>query len=158
MTKKREGPKNGAWEGLAPLPRQQRRDNNNAPYNRTGDSRLPLELPKPTAADIWRMMRPYGVWVCTDGREVLFSRDYIPLIERYPDQSRRAADPGEWVDWVEQRWFYKDGTPLKHLIMNAVLADWGLPPMPKKPSGYCNPSHHIFRRLWPNPYLRLLAH
>src|SRR5262245_40469129 len=98
-----------------------------------GEPQFPL--PKPKAADTWRLMRPYGIWTCADGRQVIFNRDYIPILERYPGQACRAANPSEWVDWVEQRWFYNDGTPVEQVkrVMNAALRGWGLPPMPPKP-------------------------
>jgi hypothetical protein len=52
---------------------------------------------------------PYGIWTCTDGREILFNRKYRPLWERYPGKPAIAADPDEWISWSTQEWFFNDG-------------------------------------------------
>jgi hypothetical protein len=106
-------------------------------------------------------MRPYGIWTCADGRQVLFNRDYTPILQRYPGQYCQPADPSEWVNFVEQRWFYNDGTPrqLIKILVNVVLGDWGLPPMPlpqpraRECRGLSRPERHKL----PNPYVDVLA-
>jgi hypothetical protein len=68
--------------------------------------------PKSKAAIRLAEMRretPYGIWTCADGREVLFDRDYQPIWSRYPGQPAERANPDEWINWVDQRWFYFDG-------------------------------------------------
>jgi hypothetical protein len=88
--------------------------------------------------EIFRSTTPYGIWRCADGREVLFNRKYQPIWERLPDGTVRAADPGEWVPFVDQRWFFKDDTsPVSYWNVpkparlrsldriNAVLREWG---------------------------------
>jgi hypothetical protein len=75
---------------------------------------------------------PYGRWTTADGREVLFDRRYQPMFERRPGQCARPVAP-QWVRWTLQENFYDDGSPpwpdaVKKI--NAVLAAWGLPPIP----------------------------
>jgi hypothetical protein len=36
---------------------------------------------------------PYGIWICADGREVLFNRAYSPIWQRSPGQLAEPADP-----------------------------------------------------------------
>ena len=72
---------------------------------------------------------PYGVWICADGREVLFNRSYTPIWERRPGERARRANPSEWVQSVEQRWFFNDGCPpWKNARTRAhceqILDDW----------------------------------
>ena len=146
------------------------------PYSRNGNQRLAVERldfwqclypcdkawtscygRRANRLDLWLFMRPYGIWTCADDREVVFNRDYQLILERYPGQPYcRAANPSERVEWIEQRWFYKDSTPLKHILMNAALAEWGLPKMPPMPLGNAR-SSSCDRRKWPNPYERIIA-
>ena len=81
-------------------------------------------------------MRPYGMWTVADGRQVLFNRCYRPILERYPGASAKAVIEFEWVAWREQIWFFTEATPepLRVTTTNAVLAAWGLPPLPKRPA------------------------
>jgi hypothetical protein len=71
---------------------------------------------------------PYGLYLCADGREVLFDRDYAPICERYPGQPARMADPTEWVRYVRQEWFHDDKTPAckRPRIAQAKLEEWGM--------------------------------
>ena len=100
----------------------------------------------------WIRMVPYGKWTCADGREVLFNRGYRPILERYPGQAAHAARPGEWVKFKEQMWFFDDYTsPIRRsnartiARLNAVLADWGLPPLPPRPrKPRCTPAAPLF--------------
>ena len=79
---------------------------------------------------------PYGKWTCADGREVLFNREYQPIWQRRGNEVS-AADPNEWVEWVEQAWFYDDakspfpwglrGSNMKTRRYCAqILKDWGV--------------------------------
>lgn len=59
-----------------------------------------------------RKCLPYGKWVCDDGREVLFNRDYQPIYERRPGRASREADSREWVEDIKQtEFFYSDSNP-----------------------------------------------
>lgn len=52
---------------------------------------------------------PYGKWVCTDGREILFNRFYEPVWQRRAGEPPTPADPCEWVKGEKQQsWFYSD--------------------------------------------------
>jgi hypothetical protein len=127
------------------------------PYNRYGNQRQ-LAVDKRTALDVWRHMRPYGVWTCVDGREVMFNREYTPILERRPGQPVRAANPREWIWWIDQTWFWSDGTPpsVAVMAMNVALADWGLPALPPMPKGRVSPGARSDRRKWPNSYESVL--
>ena len=99
------------------------------PYNMT-ESR---ERAKVVAGRVWRANRhflPYGYWVCANGREVLFDRQYRPLFERArPGATAVIADVGEWVKEITfQAWFYSDMTPERKKRENsvAVLREWGV--------------------------------
>ena len=90
----------------------------------------------------WKCRCPYGIWTCADGREVLFNRQYWAILERYPGKPAKPAKPGEWVEWTEQDWYFNDGNPpwRRDRIgsqtlarVNKILAEWGLPPLPKPP-------------------------
>ncbi len=85
-----------------------------------------------TAFQRWRLMAPYGLWKCADGRELLFTRDYLPTLERYPGAPPRPAYLGQRVVHVSQEWYFNDGTPYNERLktINAVLIEWGLPPLP----------------------------
>jgi hypothetical protein len=65
------------------------------------------EPPRITLAAIEQMLEvlPYGRYVASDGREILFNRSYRPIWERLPDGTVQRANPHEWVDWTEQGWF-----------------------------------------------------
>jgi len=145
----------GPGWGLPPHTRQE--ESKHDPYNLNPNRSLAVG--RCTALDIWRHMRPYGVWTCADGREVLFNRDYTPILERRPGQPVRVANPHEWVFWIHQTWFFNDCTPPKVAViaMNVALADWGLPSMPPMPSGQASPGSRAERRKWPNPYASVLA-
>lgn len=58
-------------------------------------------------ADIEKMVSqlPYGMWVCADGRVVIFNRNYSPIWERLPDGTVQRANPHEWIKWTRQSWF-----------------------------------------------------
>lgn len=94
------------------------------PVMATGGPGLPL--PARTRAARWLL--PYGVWTCADGREVLFNRRYVPMLERCPGGPVTAADPAEWVPFVRQSWFYSgqhSGAESRKRAVAALRA-WGL--------------------------------
>jgi hypothetical protein len=79
----------------------------------------------------WRARLPYGKWTCADGREVLFNRSHMPILERRPGEPAKLARPGEWVESiVDEEFFFDDYTdPKRHadtlISVNAVLVEWG---------------------------------
>ena len=91
---------------------------------------------------------PYGCWTCHDGREVLFNRFYEPIWQRYPGRDPEPADPTEWAQWKDQRWFYDDKVRDKQKTARgeAILAEWGIPSPPKHFRGI-NPIGHGYRHL-----------
>jgi hypothetical protein len=107
-----------------------------------------------TARDIWKFKRPYGVWICKNSRQVLFNRFYIPILERYAGERSKPANPNEWVEWISQRWFYSDSTPHEviSIIVDAVLEEWGQPPLPRRVDGPISGLSSIDQRRLPNPY------
>ena|SRR5215469_14611719 len=76
---------------------------------------------------------PYGIWICPDGRMVLFNRFYEPIWQRYPGRNPEPADPYEWVQWKDQKWLYDDNVRDKQKTARgeAALAAWGVPSPPK---------------------------
>lgn len=89
----------------------------------------------------YKQLCPYGIWTCDDGREVLFNRDYCPVLERKDDGPARPANMGAWINWKKQSWFFNDGNPPWRgkgkedtlARINAVLKEWGVPQLPKVP-------------------------
>jgi hypothetical protein len=86
----------------------------------------------------WRNRLPYGMWKCGDGREVVFNRGYVPILERYPDEPAIAANPNEWIDWIEQHFYWDDyADPRRNAEtlerINELLLDWGMPALPPPP-------------------------
>lgn len=51
---------------------------------------------------------PYGFWKVATGRIVVFNRGYLPIWQRFADGEIRRANAGEWVRWIEERWFDAD--------------------------------------------------
>jgi hypothetical protein len=100
-----------------------------------------LRLPH-TPVERWFALFPYGKFICSDGREVLFNRDYMALFERRPGEPARPADCFEWVEnIIKHEWYFHDGSfrgierGLFTLArLNAVLAEWGLPQLPPRPN------------------------
>jgi hypothetical protein len=76
-----------------------------------------------------RWLLPYGCHHCEDGREVLFDRDYCPIVSRRPGEPAVLADPHEWVrNIVRQKWLYQDATPerTRLKIATAKIVEWGM--------------------------------
>ncbi len=78
-------------------------------------------LASPATMHRWAEL-PYGLWLCADGREVLFNRFYDPIWQRI-DGAVLAADANEWVRWTSQRWFYTDGDTKNHADLCRRLED-----------------------------------
>ena len=56
-----------------------------------------------------RRMLPYGIWICQDGREVVFNREYQPIFQKI-NGVNSFADRSEWVkDIVNTIYLYNDG-------------------------------------------------
>lgn len=69
----------------------------------------------------WPSRLPYGVYTCADGREVLFDRDYIPLVQRR-GTVLEAANEDVWVHHVRIGWFRDDGTAhRRRLVIGASV-------------------------------------
>ncbi len=68
---------------------------------------VPAEPQRPRAADIEKMCAelPYGYWRDASGRVVVFNRRYRALWQRLADGTIERANSGEWIHFVEQRWF-----------------------------------------------------
>jgi hypothetical protein len=90
----------------------------------------------------FRLRCPYGKWTCADGREVLFNRQYWPILERRPGEKPKPANPSERIPWKQQDYFFDDGNSpwLRRrrkvaadtlARCNRVLAEWGFPALPK---------------------------
>jgi hypothetical protein len=104
----------------------------------------------------FRLRCPYGLWSCTDGREVIFNRDYWPILERRPGEKAKPANPNEWIWGIRAHdYFFDDANPpwgRRRRVAadtlarcNRVLAAWGFPALPKptppKPLAICATSH-----------------
>jgi hypothetical protein len=88
-----------------------------------------------TTQAYWRHVLPYGKWTCRDGREVLFNRDYRPILQRRPNRPVEVADPSERIPFIQQMWFYSEEelvgrsrVPSKRLLqrINGALAAWSI--------------------------------
>lgn len=88
---------------------------------------------------------PYGVWTCPDGREVLFDRQYRPMLQRQDGDPATPADPDEWVQSIaSERWLWTSATPRREreAAASAILAEWGAGVCTARPRRSC-------RHLWP---------
>lgn len=50
---------------------------------------------------------PYGFWRTEDGREILFDRGYLPIMERSPEKTARQPDPSAWIAVVAIQWLHE---------------------------------------------------
>jgi hypothetical protein len=97
------------------------------------------------------------MWMCNDGRVVLFNRWYLPILQRRPGFPPEVAHVDEWVPWVRRSYFGKAAlaNPLVSADVwcpvlaevNAVLRSWGWPPLPPRPPSPYRPR----RRAYDNP-------
>lgn len=82
----------------------------------------------------WRPMRlymPYGKWVCGDGSEVLFNRDYHPIWAKLKSGEVIRLEPKTWVKHEEQHYFFDDGSsPWRKkktvAVCDSILKSWGV--------------------------------
>jgi hypothetical protein len=63
-----------------------------------------------------RRILPYGMWTCKDGSEVIFNRNYQPIIHRVNGEDS-YIDSNKWIhDIVETKMFYNDANaPMMYL-------------------------------------------
>lgn len=63
-----------------------------------------------------RRTMPYGIWTCEDGREVVFNREYQPILQR-KDGINSFANQSEWInDIAKVEYLFNDYTsPLSYL-------------------------------------------
>jgi hypothetical protein len=61
----------------------------------------------PLRTFLLRLSMPYGMYICNDGREVLFNREYQPIWSR-SDCKVKQASPNEYIERTKQIWFYND--------------------------------------------------
>jgi hypothetical protein len=79
-----------------------------------------------------RLVLPYGKWICADGTEVLFNRDYCPLWAKSKDGVIEAIDPDFWIAYEEQHHYFNDGTvpwrgdKKKLTELEGVLEEWNV--------------------------------
>jgi hypothetical protein len=58
---------------------------------------------------------PYGCWICEDGTQILFDREYRPMWKRPGEcQPATRADPNEWIDWVMMYSLHDDAPQPRH--------------------------------------------
>jgi hypothetical protein len=86
----------------------------------------PITAPQPM-----RLALPYGKWICKDGSEVLFNRDYKPIWAKLLTGEVISIEPNTWIDSKEQTWFFKDSNPPwtdnKTLARcKGALEEWGV--------------------------------
>ncbi len=74
----------------------------------------------------WRLYLPYGKWVCEDGTEVLFNRDYCPMWARNPSGEIVGIEPDLWVIFKEQTWFTDESGRYQKQKGENILKEWGL--------------------------------
>lgn len=71
---------------------------------------------------------PYGIWTCKDGREVVFNREYQPIVQK-KDGVLSYADRNEWVDNIAKvQYLYDDESSphrylTKHLGRDSLTAE-----------------------------------
>src|SRR5690606_2579687 len=75
-----------------------------------------------------RLFIPYGKYVCEDGSEVLFNRDYNPLWARKSDCSIIALEPDTWVSHRDTVHYYddRDNREERRVKGMRVLREWGI--------------------------------
>lgn len=91
-------------------------------------------------------MLPYGLWTCEDGRQVLFNRQYQPILTReLRGDTVVLAHPLWWVSWAEQKFFWqvnshedpstvayarKGSTQFDYVNEEVLGNEWGMPIIP----------------------------
>lgn len=57
---------------------------------------------------LWWRLLPFGLWVEPDGSVVLFDRNYCPIARIKQRGPMAPVHPLEFVNYVDQRYFYED--------------------------------------------------
>ena len=67
-----------------------------------------------------RRTLPYGIWTCVDDRQVVFNREYQPILQRV-NGVNSYADPGEWVKDISiTEYLFNDAcSPIDYLKYHA---------------------------------------
>lgn len=78
-----------------------------------------------------RLFLPYGKYICADGSEVLYNRDYTPMWAKFKDGRVVALEPDTWVTHTDQVAFYTPESPPWEDKKTAakcleILAEWGV--------------------------------
>ena len=79
-------------------------------------------------AELTLRLLPYGEWHFTDGRTVLFDRDYVGLYCRHPDGTVTEANPHEPIDPARWTRLY-DSTmspKVRRQRAEGALREWGV--------------------------------
>lgn len=82
-------------------------------------------------AEIMRCRLPYGIWICMNGSQILFNRDYNAIWLKPKEGGVVAIDPDARIIYTEQVFFFNDNNPpwinkrtLEGCIK--VLREWGV--------------------------------
>jgi hypothetical protein len=67
---------------------------------------------------------PYGVWQRPDGSEVLFDRNYVPILQRDADGGNVRPCPPVWVEREKQQWFWGSGSTGFPIAKKAKTGSW----------------------------------
>ncbi len=94
------------------------------PIRWAGASRRRLSRKERAIEYRWR--RPYGMWIVSGERVVLFDRRYIPIAQRWSDGRVEWADANEWIPFTRglQYWFYSDNHPVTLGFLEAIEHDF----------------------------------
>lgn len=80
-----------------------------------------------------RLYLPYGKWICADGTEVLYNRDYCPIWAKTPAGEVLTLDPDTWISGIQNsnHSYFGDGSKpwndkaTLEKCLNA-LKEWGV--------------------------------
>jgi hypothetical protein len=88
-----------------------------------------------------RLLLPYGKWICEDGTEVLFNRDYAPIWRKTPKGDITKIDADTWVEHIDRSEGYYDDRTASYYgnkqtleLCQRVLDEWGV--REKLPQGF----------------------
>lgn len=94
---------------------------------------VPREQSIPENLTPMRLYLPYGKWLCADGTEVLYNRDYCPIWARTSDGKVFTLDPDTWIANIQSsvsHYFADRNTPWNseetHKKCVAALKEWGV--------------------------------
>lgn len=108
-----------------------------AGYFVAGRHEVSIVRPQPSIADFkpMRLYFPYGKCTCTDGREILFNRDYSPIWERSAFGEVKNIQPNVAIQYDSREFYYDDRTAPYYDNKNTaencllILKDWGVEKM-----------------------------